>query len=142
MMREQGVAANATPRVVRGRDRGRTKDAVYRARRRGDPSASPERALPAATGRPSRTAGDLARSQLLRTRESVMAYWHRTADVLDAQGEIELAGDVRYFAHRLLPTSVDRDHLPARLAGFGYGDARQSSTQQAAARDRDDELAR
>ena len=43
-----------------------------------------------------------ARTKLIETRKAVIASWMKTADVLDAQGEITLAGDVRYFA----------DHLP------------------------------
>lgn len=35
MMREQGVAANATPRAARGRNKGAKKDPIYRAQRRG-----------------------------------------------------------------------------------------------------------
>src|ERR1043165_522378 len=35
MMREQGVAANATPRVARGQNKGTTKYPIYRAKRRG-----------------------------------------------------------------------------------------------------------
>ena len=31
LMRDQGIAANATPRVVRSRNRGKTRDAIYRA---------------------------------------------------------------------------------------------------------------
>ena len=30
-MREQGIAANATPRFVRGQNKGKTRDAIYRA---------------------------------------------------------------------------------------------------------------
>src|SRR5688572_11153449 len=39
MMREQGVAANATPRVARGRNKGSTRDPIYRAQRRGASTA-------------------------------------------------------------------------------------------------------
>ena len=39
MMREQGVAANATPRVARGRNRCKTRDARYRAQRHGASTA-------------------------------------------------------------------------------------------------------
>src|SRR3984957_20693301 len=35
LMREQGIAANATSRVIRGKNRGKTHDAIYRAQRRG-----------------------------------------------------------------------------------------------------------
>jgi hypothetical protein len=35
LMREQGIAANATPRAIRGRSKGKTRDAIYRAQQRG-----------------------------------------------------------------------------------------------------------
>ena len=37
-MRDQGVAANAMPRFARGRNKGKTRDATYRAQQRGDPN--------------------------------------------------------------------------------------------------------
>ena len=41
-----------------------------------------------------RTIVDPAREKLLKTRESLVSAWMKAADVLDAQGEIILAGDV------------------------------------------------
>ncbi len=38
-MREQGIAANATPRVIRGRNKGKARDGAFRAQRRGKSSA-------------------------------------------------------------------------------------------------------
>ncbi|HZT03267.1 MAG TPA: relaxase/mobilization nuclease domain-containing protein [Steroidobacteraceae bacterium] len=38
-MREQGIAANATSRVIRGRNKGKTRDGAFRAQRRGKSSA-------------------------------------------------------------------------------------------------------
>ena len=35
MMREQGIAANATSRVLRGRTKGKMRDAIYRSHQRG-----------------------------------------------------------------------------------------------------------
>jgi hypothetical protein len=35
----------------------------------------------------------------------------KAADMLDAQGEIALAGDVRYFANHLPPVLTDRKRL-------------------------------
>jgi hypothetical protein len=32
MMREQGIAANPTPRVVRGRNKGKAREGIFRAR--------------------------------------------------------------------------------------------------------------
>jgi hypothetical protein len=113
-MREQGVAANATPRVVRGQNQEGMKDTVFRTRLRRRGSVVAEHVLRAAAGGPSRVVSDVVRDNLLKTRESVVAYWRETAELLDAQGEIELAGDVRYFARRL-PMHVDMEPSPAKI---------------------------
>jgi len=41
----------------------------------------------------------------------VVANWLKVADKLDAQGEIGLAGDVRYFANHLPGVLTDRQRL-------------------------------
>jgi hypothetical protein len=96
MMREQGVAANATPRAVRGQSKGTVRSADYRLRRRGTSSALRARVESVArelqkTG----TVHDPARSTLLDTRKAVVSGWMAVAKMLDAQREIVLAGDVR-----------------------------------------------
>ena len=113
LMREQGVAANATPRIVRGRNKEKTKDAAHRARRR-DSASSPSQRTPLSKEHAVGAVTGLAKEKLLRTRESVLTYWLRTADVLDSQGEIELAGDVRHFARRLPPVFPHREHSPTQ----------------------------
>jgi hypothetical protein len=35
----------------------------------------------------------------------------KTADALDAQGEVDLAGEVRYFANNLPPVVTDKERL-------------------------------
>lgn len=111
LMRAQGVAANATSRVARGRGKGSTKDAVYRTQ----PSRS--HALRARVHSiatelsETRTVTDPARATLVKTRKAVLAGWERVAAALDAQGEMELAGDVRYFAQHLPPVLTDRERL-------------------------------
>jgi hypothetical protein len=42
----------------------------------------------------------------------------KAADVLDSQGEVILAGDVRYFAGHLPPVLTDRQRLAAQLIRF------------------------
>jgi Relaxase/Mobilisation nuclease domain len=111
LMRDQGIAANATPRALRGRNKGSTKDAVYRTQ----PSRS--HALRAQvheiatelskTG----TVTDPARATLLKTRKAVISGWLGVAAALDGQGQLELAGDVRYFAQHLPPVLTDRERL-------------------------------
>lgn len=124
LMREQGIAANATPRVIRGRNKGKTRDAIYRTRQRGASNVVRERVIDIAkqlmlTG----SFHDPARAKLLETRKSVVNGWLDIADGLEVQGEIVLAGAVRYFARRLPRVLTDReivakallDHLGRRL---------------------------
>jgi hypothetical protein len=48
---------------------------------------------------------------LLKTRAAVVSQWLKTAEVLDAQGEMVLARDVRQFARRLPPVLTDEERL-------------------------------
>lgn len=112
MMRDQGIAANATPRAVRGQNKQAAKDAAFRAKRRADSYAMREQIERIAkeiskTG----TVRDPAHAKLSETRKAVVAGWMGVAAALDAQGEIILAGDVRYFAKHLPPVLTDRERL-------------------------------
>ena len=116
MMRDQGIAANATPRAVRGRSKRAAKDATFRAQRRADSYAMRERVESVAkellmTG----TVCEPAREKLHETRRTVVTGWMGIAAALDAQGEIVLAGDVRYFAKHLPPVLTDRERLAQGL---------------------------
>ena len=119
MMREQGIAANATPRSVRGQTKRATKDAFYRTRQRGQSYALREkldgvvRELSQA-----RTLADPARARLLKTREAVVAGWNAVAAKLESRGEISLGAEVRYFAMHLPPVLTDRKRLAAELIQF------------------------
>jgi hypothetical protein len=117
MMREQGIAANATPRVIRGRNKGKARDGAFRAQGRGKSTAIRAKVTMIATelaknGRFS----DPARTRLAETRKAVVANWMKIADTLDRQGEVILAGDVRYFAKHLPPALTDTERLAARFA--------------------------
>jgi hypothetical protein len=57
------------------------------------------------------TIRDPAHGKLLETRKGVVAGWMGIAATLDAQGEIVLAGDVRYFANHLPRVLTDRERL-------------------------------
>jgi hypothetical protein len=115
-MREQGVEANATPRVVRGRNRGKTPDAIYRAQQRGESRALRERATSVVQELArTRTVRDPARDRLVNSRKALIVGWTKIAETLDAQGEISLAGDVRYFALTLPRVLTDRERLASKL---------------------------
>jgi hypothetical protein len=112
MMRDQGIAANATSRAVRGQSRRALRDAAFRARRRGGSHALRQRVESVAreiqkTG----TIRDPAHGKLVETRKAVFASWMGIAQTLDAQGEIVLAGDVRYFANHLPWVLTDRERI-------------------------------
>jgi hypothetical protein len=137
MMREQGIAANATSRAVRGQNKTAAKDPIYRAQRRGASRALREQAMAVAkelneTG----TIRDAARKRLLETRKTIVDNWTRVADALDRQGEISLAGDVRYFAKHLPPVMTDRERIAVGLLNH------LNTHRPAIARSREDELVR
>jgi hypothetical protein len=114
-MREQGIAANATPRMIRGRNRGKTRDAIYRARQRGASNLVRERVTDIAkqlmlTG----SFHDPARAKLLET----VAYIRRAgvcADLLE-----DALMDHESVIFQFITTS-------ARSAGAGYGRSRHPS---------------
>jgi hypothetical protein len=70
---------------------------------------------------------------LLQTRKAVVSGWAGIADRLDAQGEIALAGDVRYFAQHMPPVLTDRERLAAEFVRH---------LQATSARERGQQLAR
>src|ERR1700683_569259 len=117
LMREQGIAANATPRAIRGAINKGRRDGSFKAQRyRGKSAALLDRVVGIAnelarTG----TIVDPARKRLLETRKLLVSAWTKAADVLDAQGEVILAGDVRYFANHLPPVFTDRQRLAAQF---------------------------
>jgi hypothetical protein len=116
MMREQGIEANATSRVVRGRNKVSIKDSIYRAQQHRKSLAVRERVM-AIAQELSQTGAvrDLARAKLIETRKAVVASWTKIADVLDAQGELTLPSDVRYFANHLPPVLTDKEKLARRF---------------------------
>jgi len=129
MMREQGIAANATPRSVRGETKRAAKDVFYRTQRRGHSYALREkldgivRELRATT-----PITDPARARLLETRRAVVEGWSAVASKLEAQGEIVLGGHVRYFAMHLPPVLTDRERLAEQF--IRYAKARRSPRTQ------------
>ena len=116
-MREQGIAANATSRVIRGRNKGKARDGAFRAQRRGKSRALRAKVTTIASelaknGR----FNESARAKLIETRKAVIANWTKIADTLDRQGEVILAGDVRYFAKHLPPALTDTERLAVKFA--------------------------
>jgi len=83
---------------------------------------------------------DPARASLLKSREAVVAGWNAVAAKLEAQGEIVLGGEVRYFAMHLPPVLTDRERLAAEL--LQYAKERRSARTRGDDRVRDRTLER
>jgi hypothetical protein len=131
IMREQGIAANATPRVVRGQSKRAARDATFRALRRADSYVMRERVESVA--RELLTAGTLrdpAHEKLHERRRAVVTGWMRIADTLDTQGEIVLAGDVRYFAKHLPAVLTDRERLAQNVIRYAKATSARARTKE------------
>ncbi|MDB6100567.1 MAG: Relaxase/mobilization nuclease family protein [Gammaproteobacteria bacterium] len=116
MMREQGVAANATSRTVRGRNKGRRQDRLYRIRQHGTSTVIREQVESiAAELKKTGLIPDAARIRLVHTRQALLAHWATVADLLEAQGEIALADEVRQFTARLPPVLTDRERIAIQI---------------------------
>ncbi len=115
-MREQGIAANATPRAIRGKNKRNRGERIFKAEFYGKSTAIRDRVIGIATELSrAGTIEDPARARLLATRSSLVSTWMKVAEVLDEQGEEIRAGDVRYFAMHLPPVLTDRQRLAAQF---------------------------
>ena len=116
-LREQGVAANATERVVRGVTKPQKKDGIYRAERRRDSTHWRQRTE--AVGGAMTPSGEITpepgKAQLLETRLRVVRGWNGIADDLARQGQAELSLEVRRFVTQLPPPRTEREWVRDRL---------------------------
>ena len=116
MMRDQGIAANATPQAVRGRSKGAERDGRYRTKRRRNSYALRDKVEGVARELArSGAIRDPAHSKLAETRKTVVAGWLGVAALLDKQGDPALAGEVRQFVSSLPPALTDRERIGREL---------------------------
>jgi hypothetical protein len=115
-LRDQGIAANATERAVRGETRTRPPDAIYRATLRGDSTNTRVRAEAVAS---ELLKGNLrvepGRSKLVETRKEVERGWRATSEILVNQGQPELAVQVIRFVEQMSPAKTDKERVAADL---------------------------
>jgi hypothetical protein len=133
-LREQGVAANATPRQIRGENRSPKKDPIHqrlkdladyerlpgdqREKRRAPVDSTFMRRKVEQVARDLR-AGEFApepgKAKLVQTREAVKEGWLATAATLRAQGEDKLAAEVESFVKAMPGARTDREMIAAGL---------------------------
>ena len=109
-LRAQGISANATDRAVRGPTRPNLSDGMYRALQRGASRRMEEHEGLTSVERSS-AAEASGRGLLRHTRAQVERGWMAAAEILDRQGQQDLAWHVRRFTEALPPVRTDRELL-------------------------------
>lgn len=141
LMREQGIAANATRRYLRGRNKRKNADKMLRARRHGRSRVLLERVKSVIVdlydGRDMR---DPAHGKLIQTRKTLVEQWMTAADILDKQGETTLAREVRNFAKCLPQVLTDRERLTVDYIRHKQEQAKTSSHRDTKVKDAEPEL--
>ena len=107
-LRAQGISANATDRAVRGTARPKLSDGMYRALQRGASSRISEHSSAPGIER-TRAAEASGRESLLHTRAEVERGWRAVAEILDRQGQRNLAWHVKRFTEALPAVRTDQE---------------------------------
>jgi type IV secretory pathway VirD2 relaxase len=115
-LREQGVAANATERAVRGQYTSRKKDPIYRANRRAESTHERKEMLDLVNKSPTTIQRyRLGKEKLERTRSQVVAGWRAIADQLQVEGDFGWADKVRLFVARMPPPVTEQELLARKM---------------------------
>jgi hypothetical protein len=116
-LRELGVAANATPRYVRGETGLRKPDGIYRASLRGESTYMRERAEAVAQElAQGRLRVEPGKASLVNTRNEVRQAWLAVGDILIRERQPELAAHIRRFADQMTPPLTEKEWVAARMA--------------------------
>jgi len=115
-LRDQGIAANATERAIRGQTRTRKLDGIYRASQRGDSSHMRARAaIVASEVLKGSLRTETGKATLLETRKEVERGWQTLSEILVKEDRESLATEVRRFAAHLSPPHTDKELLAEAL---------------------------
>src|SRR5579863_977310 len=116
-LRDVGIEANATERAARGETRMAKSEGIHRAMLRGQ--STHVRARVETVARELTTGGlkpEPGQRVLLETRRAVLGGWSGLADLLDRDGQPQLAGAVRRFAETMPPPLTEKETLARQLA--------------------------
>jgi Relaxase/Mobilisation nuclease domain len=115
-LRELGVAANATPRHVRGETRPRKSDGIYRAMSRGESTHFRDRVKAVAQElKEGKFQIEPGKEKLLRTREEVRRGWLAVSDELTRQGRPEIAAQVRRHVEQMPRPLTEKEYIATKL---------------------------
>jgi type IV secretory pathway VirD2 relaxase len=115
-LRSQGIAANATERIVRGVNRLQKRDGVYRAMRAGRSIHMRERVESVAAELRDRIFQvEPAKARILSTRREVLRGWTHVQEALRADNKQELAREVERFVRQMPTPQTEREWLARSL---------------------------
>jgi Relaxase/Mobilisation nuclease domain len=115
-LRSLGVAANATPRYLRGETGLRKPDGIYRASLRGESTHMRERAeVVAQELAKGKLKMEPGKASLVATRHEVLRAWLTVGDILIREREPELAAHVRRFADQMAPPLTENEWVAKRM---------------------------
>lgn len=111
-LRAQGIAANATERVVRGVTKRQKRDSIYRAMRSGRSTHMRMRTESVASAlRAGSIQIEPAKTRMLETRQEVIRGWLGIREALRIGGREEIAKEVESFTKDLPPVQTEREWL-------------------------------
>jgi hypothetical protein len=115
-LRELGVAANATPRYVRGETGLRKPDGIYQASLRGESTYMRERAEAVAQElAQGRLRVEPGKASLVNTRNEVRRAWLAVGDILIRERQPELAALVKRFSAEMPPPQTEKERTAEQL---------------------------
>jgi hypothetical protein len=115
-LREQGIAANAIPRYVRGETKPQKSDGIYRAALRGQSSHMRDRAeMVAWQLAKGAQPAEPGKAKMLETLHEARRAWQEVSNILIREGQSDLSAQVLKFAEGMRPPMTDREWMAAGL---------------------------
>jgi Relaxase/Mobilisation nuclease domain len=117
-LREQGIAANATERVVRGRTQASKPDGIYRASQRRESTYWHERAESVARElQNGNIRAERGKAKLLQTRREVEHGWRAVSRILAREGQLALAAEVNRYVECMPLPRTEKERIAETLRG-------------------------
>jgi hypothetical protein len=115
-LRALGVAANATPRFVRGETKPRKTDAIYRAMSRGESTHFRKR-VESVHGElvKGKLQVESGKAKLIRTRKEIRSAWLTVSDSLTRQGHPEIAAQVKRYVEQMPKPLTEKEYIATKL---------------------------
>ena len=115
-LRALGVAANATPRFVRGEITPQKPDGIYRARSRVESTHWQKRVNTVAQELvQGKLQVESGKAKLIRTRNEVRRGWQAVSNELTRQGRPEIAAQVRRYVEQMPKPLTEKEYIATKL---------------------------